>query len=109
MNWNWLKNDKLPKLIEMEDLKGILHNHSTYSDGKHTLRQMAEHCKALGYEYLGISDHSQTAVYASGLQDFQVKAQQEEIKKLNEELAPFKIFSGIESDILNDGSLRLFR
>lgn len=99
------KNNKLPKLIEMEDLKGILHNHSTYSDGKHTLRQMAEHCKALGYEYLGISDHSQTAVYASGLQDFQVKAQQEEIKKLNEELAPFRIFSGIESDILNDGSL----
>lgn len=99
------KNNKLPELIEMKDLKGILHNHSTYSDGKHTLRQMAEHCKDLGFEYLGISDHSQTAVYASGLQDFQVKAQQEEIKKLNEELAPFKIFSGIESDILNDGSL----
>lgn len=99
------KQDKLPNLIEMNDLKGILHNHSTYSDGRHTLRQMAEHCKELGYEYLGISDHSHTAVYANGLKDFQVKAQQEEIKKLNEELAPFKIFSGIESDILNDGSL----
>ncbi|UXX79101.1 PHP domain-containing protein [Reichenbachiella carrageenanivorans] len=99
------KQNKLPELIEMKDLKGILHNHSTYSDGKHTLRQMAEHCRDLGYEYLGITDHSQTAVYASGLKDFEVKAQQEEIKKLNEELAPFKVFSGIESDILADGSL----
>ncbi|MDW3211246.1 MAG: DNA polymerase/3'-5' exonuclease PolX [Reichenbachiella sp.] len=99
------KQNKLPELVEMNDLKGILHNHSTYSDGRHTLRQMAEHCRDLGYEYLGISDHSQTAVYASGLHDFRVKEQQEEIKKLNEELAPFKIFSGIESDILNDGSL----
>ncbi|SMD32579.1 DNA polymerase (family 10) [Reichenbachiella faecimaris] len=101
----WAKQNKLPKLVEMDDLKGILHNHSTYSDGKHTLRQMAEHCRELGYEYLGISDHSQTAVYANGLQDFRVKKQQEEIEKLNEELAPFKIFSGIESDILADGSL----
>lgn len=96
---------ELPKLVEMDDLKGILHNHSTYSDGKHTLRQMAEHCKALGNEYLGISDHSQTAVYANGLYEYTVKEQQEEIKKLNAELAPFKIFSGIESDILADGSL----
>ena len=96
---------ELPTLVEMGDLKGILHNHSTYSDGKHTLRQMAEHCKELGYEYLGISDHSQTAVYASGLHEYNVKEQQEEIKKLNEELAPFKILSGIESDILSDGSL----
>lgn len=96
---------ELPILVEMSDLKGILHNHSTYSDGKHTLRQMAEYCKELGYEYLGISDHSQTAVYARGLHEYTVKEQQEEIKKLNEELAPFKVLSGIESDILSDGSL----
>ncbi|MEQ6119232.1 PHP domain-containing protein [Reichenbachiella sp. MALMAid0571] len=96
---------ELPKLVEMSDLKGILHNHSTYSDGKHTLRQMAEHCKVLGYEYLGISDHSQTAVYANGLYEYTVKEQQEEIRKLNIELAPFRVFSGIESDILADGSL----
>ena len=95
----------LPNLIEMSDLKGILHNHSTYSDGIHTLRQMAEYCRDLGYGYLGITDHSQTAVYANGLQEFKVQEQQEEIKKLNVELAPFKIFSGIESDILSDGSL----
>ncbi|MCV9385731.1 DNA polymerase/3'-5' exonuclease PolX [Reichenbachiella ulvae] len=102
---DWAKNDKIPDLIEMSDLKGILHNHSTYSDGKHTLRQMAEHCKEMGYEYLGISDHSQTAVYAGGLMDADVQRQQDEIKQLNEELAPFKVFSGIESDILADGSL----
>jgi len=101
----WAQADRLPKLIEMSDLKGILHNHSTYSDGKHTLRQMAEHCKNLGYEYLGISDHSQTAVYAHGLQEYHVRQQQEEIRQLNVELAPFKVFSGIESDILGDGSL----
>lgn len=99
-----LKGD-LPQLVEMSDLKGILHNHSTYSDGKHSLRQMAEACRDLGYQYLGISDHSQTAVYAGGLQEFEVKKQQEEIAQLNAELAPFKIFSGIESDILNDGAL----
>ena len=99
------QKNELPTLVEMSDLKGILHNHSTYSDGKHTLRQMAEYCKSQGYEYLGITDHSQTAVYASGLQEFSVKQQQDEIQKLNEELAPFKIFSGIESDILADGSL----
>ncbi|WKK80117.2 DNA polymerase/3'-5' exonuclease PolX [Marivirga arenosa] len=102
---NWAQNDKLPKLIEMDDLKGILHNHSTYSDGKNTLREMAEYCKELGYEYLGISDHSKTAAYANGLQEFRIKKQHEEIEQLNKELAPFKIFKGIESDILNDGSL----
>jgi len=94
-----------PKLVEMSDLKGILHNHSTYSDGKNTLREMAEYCKELGYQYLGISDHSQTAVYANGLDVNRVKKQQEEIDQLNKELAPFKIFKGIESDILNDGKL----
>ncbi len=99
------KENKLPTLVEEADLKGILHNHSTYSDGKHSLREMAEFCKEQGYEYLGISDHSQTATYAGGLDIDKVKAQQAEIRQLNEELAPFKIFSGIESDILNDGSL----
>ncbi|MCH7410450.1 helix-hairpin-helix domain-containing protein [Belliella sp. DSM 111904] len=93
------------KLLEEDDLKGILHNHSTYSDGKHTLRQMAEHCKSLGYEYLGISDHSRTASYAGGLDIEKVQKQQREIDELNKELAPFKIFKGIESDILTDGSL----
>ena len=99
------KQNKIPKLIEFSDLKGILHNHTKYSDGTHTLREMAEYCKELGYQYLGICDHSQIAVYASGLKPEKVFEQQKEIDQLNKELAPFKIFKGIESDILNDGSL----
>lgn len=99
------KAGTVPVLIENSDLKGILHNHSTYSDGKHSLRQMAEHCKTLGYEYLGISDHSRTASYAGGLEIEKVAKQQAEIDALNQELAPFRIFKGIESDILPDGSL----
>jgi DNA polymerase (family X) len=99
------KEGKIDDLLKLEDLKGILHNHSTYSDGKHSLRQMAEYCKELGYEYLGISDHSRSAFYAGGLEIEKVRKQQEEIEGLNKELAPFKIFKGIESDILVDGSL----
>jgi DNA polymerase (family 10) len=99
------KEQKIPVLVEESDLKGILHNHSTYSDGKHSLRQMAEYCKSLGYEYLGISDHSRTASYAGGLEIEKVLKQHAEIDQLNQELAPFRIFKGIESDILGDGSL----
>ncbi len=99
------KERQLPVLLELSDLKGILHNHSTYSDGKNTLEEMAQYCKELGYEYLGITDHSKTATYANGLQEFRVKKQQEEIEALNQKMAPFKIFKGIESDILADGSL----
>lgn len=99
------KKGTLPKLVEMEDLRGILHNHSTYSDGKHSLRQMAEYCKELGYEYLGICDHSKSAFYANGLDEDRLVEQHKEIDELNRELAPFKIFKGIESDILYDGKL----
>ncbi len=99
------KAGTVPILLENSDLKGILHNHSTYSDGKHSLRQMAEYCKGLGYDYLGISDHSRTASYAGGLEIEKVAKQQAEIDALNQELAPFRIFKGIESDILPDGSL----
>jgi DNA polymerase (family 10) len=99
------KAQQLPVLLEETDLKGSLHNHSKYSDGKNTLEEMAVYCKELGYQYLGISDHSKTATYANGLQEYSVKQQQEEIDRLNKKLAPFKIFKGIESDILIDGSL----
>ena len=99
------KNNELPKLIELTDLKGILHNHSTYSDGMNTLEEMAVYCKQLGYEYLGMCDHSQTASYAGGLKVEQVLLQQDEIEKLNKKLFPFKIFKGIESDILGNGDL----
>lgn len=99
------KADQLPELIKLMDLRGVLHNHSTYSDGIHTLREMATYTKAQGYEYLGMSDHSKSAFYANGLQVERVYQQMEEIDLLNQELAPFKVFKSIESDILNDGSL----
>ena len=98
-------NHEIPKLIELEDLKGILHNHTTYSDGVHTLKEMADYCKSLGYEYLGICDHSKSAFYANGLSIEKVLEQQQEIDKLNSGYQNFKILKGIESDILNDGSL----
>ncbi len=99
------KQEKLKDLIEYKQLKGILHNHSTYSDGKNTLEEMAHYCKELGYEYLGISDHSKSAFYANGLYEERVRKQQQEVEMLNKKLAPFRIFKGIESDILHDGSL----
>jgi DNA polymerase (family X) len=102
---NLAAENKIQKLIEVTDLKGILHNHSTYSDGHNTLKEMAEYCKELGYEYLGICDHSQSAFYANGLKPERVIEQHLEINELNKQLFPFKIFKGIESDILNNGSL----
>ena len=99
------KENKLPELIKVEDLKGALHNHTTYSDGANTLKEMANYCKSLGYEYLGICDHSKTAFYAQGLSIERVLEQQQEIDQLNSQDQSFKILKGIESDILNDGSL----
>jgi len=93
------------QLISLPAIKGILHCHSTYSDGQNTLREMATHCRDLGYAYFGIADHSQTATYAHGLEEERVQAQWAEIDALNIELAPFKILKGIESDILPDGAL----
>lgn len=94
-----------PQLIEENDIKGVVHSHTTYSDGLHTLREMAEYSKSVGYEYIVITDHSKSAFYANGLKPERVLAQMAEIDALNAELAPFKIFKGIESDILSDGSL----
>jgi DNA polymerase (family 10) len=99
------KNNSLPALVEFSDLRGSLHNHSTYSDGLHSLKEMAKACKDLGYEYLGICDHSKSAFYANGMNEERIIKQHLEIEELNKELAPFRIFKGIESDILHDGSL----
>ncbi|GAB5538255.1 MAG: DNA polymerase/3'-5' exonuclease PolX [Salibacteraceae bacterium] len=103
--FEWAKTYQQEDLISDNDLKGCLHNHSTYSDGVDTLESMARHLKNEGYEYFGICDHSQTAVYAGGLNPYDVEVQHREIDALNAELKPFKIFKGIESDILSDGSL----
>ncbi|GAA4340447.1 helix-hairpin-helix domain-containing protein [Mucilaginibacter gynuensis] len=98
--------DELPDLIDYADLKGTLHNHSTWSDGVNTLEEMAIYCRdSLKLEYLGICDHSKTAVYAKGLSIERVLQQHEEIEHLNKKLDGFRIFKGIESDILSDGSL----
>lgn len=91
--------------IQSNDIKGIIHSHSTWSDGLHTIEQMALAAKEKGYEYLVISDHSKSAFYANGLQEDRIRAQHKEIELLNKKLAPFVIFKSIESDILNDGSL----
>ena len=95
----------LAKTIQPSDIKGIIHSHSTWSDGIHTIEQMALAAKEQGYEYLMISDHSKSAFYANGLQADRIIAQHKEIDALNKKLAPFVIFKSIESDILNDGSL----
>lgn len=105
----WIESNQLPDLITEQDLQGILHAHSTWSDGKNTLLEMAEACMTLGFHYLGISDHSQSAFYAGGLKPAAVEKQWQEIDSLNQRFRDegknFVIFKGIESDIRADGSL----
>lgn len=100
-----LQKEYSPTLIQPTDIKGIIHSHSTWSDGSDRLEVMARTARQQGFEYLVISDHSQAAYYAQGLTPEKVAAQHQEIDVLNEKLAPFKIFKSIEADILNDGSL----
>jgi DNA polymerase (family X) len=100
------ESDALPKLITYHDLKGTLHNHSTWSDGVNSIEEMALYCRdELKLEYLGMCDHSKSAFYAKGLSIERVLQQHEEIDHLNKKITGFHIFKGIESDILNDGSL----
>lgn len=97
--------NKIPQVIQPADIKGMIHNHSTWSDGLHTMEEMARHLIEKGFEYLVISDHSKTASYANGLTEERVLQQFKQIDELNKKFAPFKIFKSIESDILNDGRL----
>jgi DNA polymerase (family 10) len=96
---------RLPSLVEPEDLRGVFHCHTTWSDGGATLEQMATAARALGLKYLGIADHSQSLTVARGLTPEQVHRQQAEIDALNQRLKGIKLFKGIECDILADGSL----
>lgn len=95
----------LPQMMETTDIKGIIHNHSNWSDGVNTIEQMATELIKNNFEYLVISDHSKTAAYANGLSLERIEEQHRYIDELNRKLTPFKIFKSIESDILNDGSL----
>jgi DNA polymerase (family 10) len=93
------------QLVTWADIKGSLHNHSTWSDGANTIEEMALACKKLKLDYLGICDHSKSAGYAGGLSIERVLQQHQEIAQLNAKIPDFTIFKGIESDILVDGSL----
>jgi len=91
--------------IEAKDIKGLIHCHSNWSDGAHSIEELAEECIKRGFEYIVISDHSKSAFYANGLYEDRIKKQHILIDELNRNYAPFKIFKSIESDILNDGNL----
>lgn len=99
------KAKQLPKLIEKEDIQGVIHSHTTYSDGLNTLEEMVTYAKEAGYTYIGITDHSKSAFYANGLSAERVLEQMKAIDALNAQQDEFRILKGIESDILNDGSL----
>jgi len=96
---------QLPILIEDRDIKGVFHVHSFYSDGTSSIRAMAQAAKEMGFSYMGLSDHSETARYAGGLTPEKLEKQWKEVDQLNEEMDGFHIFKGIESDILPNGSL----
>ena len=96
---------KLPEVIKPDDIKGIIHSHSNWSDGSYTIEEMATAAIKKGLEYLVISDHSKSAFYAQGLSEEKIKEQHHYIDELNQRFAPFKIFKSIECDILNDGNL----
>ena len=97
--------NKLPRLVELMNLRGTFHNHTTASDGKDTLEAMVEEAMELGLQYLGISDHSKSSWYAGGLDEERLLKQVEEIRELERTLGGFRIFAGSEVDILMDGSL----
>ncbi|HLG20562.1 MAG TPA: DNA polymerase/3'-5' exonuclease PolX [Bdellovibrionota bacterium] len=96
---------KIPELIELGDLRGFFHVHSTYSDGRNTLAEMVAAAAEMDIEYIGISEHSQTAFYAGGLKEADIDRQFTELDHLQKKYPKLRIFRGVESDILPDGSL----
>ncbi|KXK57489.1 MAG: Family X DNA polymerase [Chlorobi bacterium OLB7] len=99
----------IPRLVQMEDLQGVMHVHSTWSDGQNSIQQLADHSRALGYRYLLLCDHSKAAFYANGLDEKRLMAQGKEIDEINKRFDPaeFRVLKGIECDILADGSMDL--
>jgi DNA polymerase (family 10) len=101
----YAKKQSIPKLVEYEDIRGTFHCHTTDSDGFNSIEQFADAAKKLGWTYLGISDHSQVAAYAGGMSVEKAREQMKKIDRLNAKDSKFRIFKGIECDILADGSL----
>jgi len=99
------ETDLLPNLVQRDDLIGVMHCHSTYSDGKNSIEEMTAAAKDLGYQYIGFADHSQTAAYAGGLRPADINRQHNEMERIETKLDGIRILKGIESDILGDGSL----
>jgi DNA polymerase (family X) len=95
----------LPKLVELADVRGDLHMHTTETDGKASLREMTEAAAALGYEYVAITDHSKALAMSNGLDEKRVVAFAQEVRELNRDGLPLRVFSGLECDILRDGSM----
>ena len=95
----------LPRLLERADLKGFLHCHTKYSDGNNTVEELAVACRDAGYQYIGITDHSQTAAYAGGLRQEDLERQADEIDEVNTRLAGIRVLKGVEADILQDGRI----
>ncbi|MFS0672995.1 DNA polymerase/3'-5' exonuclease PolX [Ornithinibacillus sp. 179-J 7C1 HS] len=92
-------------LVELEDIRGDIHMHTTWSDGAQTLEEMVNQARNYGYEYIAITDHSKNLRVANGLDEDRLRSQRDEIAKLNEKYSDIHIFSGVEMDILTDGSL----
>ena len=99
------ESGSLPNLVTANDIRGIFHVHTVFSDGTNTLEEVVQHCREMGYEYVGITDHSQSAFYAGGLKEEDLQRQWEEIETLREKYPDLAIFRGVESDIRADGSL----
>jgi len=94
---------RLPRLLVREDLRGFLHCHTRYSDGSNTVEQLALACRDAGYDYVGITDHSQAAAYAGGLRPDDLARQSDEIDEVNSRLEGTRVLKGAEADILQDG------
>lgn len=99
------REGRLPALVSLEDIRGDLQMHSTWSDGENSIREMAEACRARGYEYLSLTDHSQAVTVAGGLTPDRVRSQWGEIDALRHEMVGIRLFRSLEVDILKDGSL----